>query len=193
MGIEIQERKDNRPKKKNDKIVLLFVGALGVKMNLDALVYFQEKFYETIKSLVNHQVEVYVVGSNPSSKIIKLCKQEEWILQANVTDNQLASLYQMSDLAILPFPYTTGSKLKLLNSIANNLPFIATTNLSHQVDASLPLCLFSDEPEEWAAHINKLGSNSFSERDYQQMRALANHYTWETVTKDLYHDIKKKI
>jgi len=192
VGIEVKQGQESTDLiKGKNQISLLFVGALGVKMNLDALVFFRDNYYPDIKANVNNRVDIHIAGSNPSSKIMQLCKQNGWKLHANLSDDQLAALYQSAHLSILPFPYTTGSKLKLLNSIANSLPFIATSNLSHQLGSAVPLCLFSDNPEEWSNHINRVSQHQITEEEIEGMRIVANQYSWEKVTDDLHAKISK--
>lgn len=194
VGIEIKDDDSNRYLGKGkDRVLLLFVGALSVKMNLDALIFFRDTYFDKIMHKVNRRVEIHVVGSNPSSKIVQLCKRNEWSLHPNISDDQLSSLYQRADFSILPFPYTTGSKLKLLHSIANNVPFIATTNLSQQIEDAPNLCLFSDDPEKWIEHINNISGQKLAARDFEEIRKIAERYSWGRVTEDLYEDIKKVI
>jgi len=188
VGIDIKG-KITHPRKKNDPVHLLFVGALGVKMNLDALVFFAENYLDILVQRSLSEIKIHIVGSSPSSKVIQLCSKKGWTLHPDVTDDQLAGLYQIADFSILPFPYTTGSKIKLLHSIAHNLPFIATKNLFHQFATEPPLCLFSDDPLEWVEHINQFIEYKDLETEYRQLKTVAEDYSWEKTTGSLYADL----
>src|SRR4028119_1209634 len=127
----------------------LFVGSLGVNINLDAIEFFKKDFYPLLKAEVGGDLEVLVVGSNPSAKVSRLCKDMGWMLHPDVSDEELTRLYRTATFSILPFRYATGSKLKLLQSLANGVPYLATHVLRDQVEEVMYPCLISSEPEEW--------------------------------------------
>ena len=117
------------------KVRLLFVGLLGVQINLDAIEFFKKDFYPLLKAGLGGDLEVLVVGSNPSDKVSRLCRDLGWMLYPDVSDEELTRLYRTSTFSILPFRYTTGSKLKLLQSLANGVPCLATLALRDQVES----------------------------------------------------------
>jgi len=111
------------------------VGSLGVKINLDAIEFFKKDFYPLLKAGLGGDLEVLVVGSNPSDNVSRLCRDLGWMLYPDVSDEELTRLYRTSTFSILPFRYTTGSKLKLLQSLANGVPCLATLALRDQVES----------------------------------------------------------
>lgn len=173
------------------KIKLLFVGALNVKMNHDALLYFREKFYPILLDSLGDDLEVVVVGSRPSMKMYKLCAKMGWELYADVTDAKLSDIYRDSTFSLLPFPYTTGAKLKLINSLAHGLPFLATTNLVHQVDERLPACIFSDDPATWLSQIKITKERCISNEDRQLMVAFAKKYSWGNIARQMFDTLQE--
>jgi len=175
---------------KINKIILLFVGALDVKMNHDALLFFREEFYPILQKNLGNNFEVVVAGSRPSKRMLQLCENMEWNLHADVTDEGISDLYLKAAFSLLPFPYTTGAKLKLLNSLAHGVPFLATTNLLHQVDEPLPVCLFSDDPIDWLVHLKRALEVGISNDERWALVAYANKYSWGVIAKQIFDTLQ---
>lgn len=179
---EFVRREDPAPPGE-EAVRLLFVGSLGVKPNVDALKVFEEEFYPPLKEALGGDLEVLVVGSNPSDEVARLCEDMGWKLYPNVSDEELGRLYQASTFSILPFRYTTGSKLKLLNSLAHGVPYLATLELRDQVGEVVYPCLASSDPGEWLDRIQDVRRNGITS---DERIALANHarkYSWASVAR----------
>ena len=165
------------------KVRLLFVGSLRVKINLDALEFFKEDFYPQLKAGLGGDLEVLVVGSNPSDKVSRLCRDMGWMLYPDVSDEELTRLYRTAMFSILPFRYTTGSKLKLLHSLANGVPYLATLALREQVEEVMYPCLISSDPEEWLHHIRKVRRKRIANGDRTALMDHARKYSWASVAR----------
>ncbi len=158
----------------------IFVGSLGVTMNVDALVHFASTFWPTLnKSCMG--CNVLVVGSRPSERIRSLCESNSWSLHADVSDAELEKLYQRATCAILPFPYATGAKLKLLGALAHGLPVFATTALCAQSDMMAEPCVMSDSPDEWVQAMSKLMADGLSVESRNALVDRARPYSWNNV------------
>ncbi len=177
------------------KIRLLCVGSLGVRMNLDALLHFRETFHGPLLDRFGDLLEVTVVGNDPSSAVRNLCQTMNWALFPNVSDEELDSQYSKAAFSLLPFPYTSGAKLKLLDTLSHGVPFLATGPIADQVEnpASLFPCLFSDDPQEWVQRVEqvqKLGTES----DFAQpLLSYARQYTWENLAERHFSMLQREI
>ena len=167
----------------SSKVRLLFVGSLGVKINLDALEFFREAFYPVLKESLAGDLEVLVVGSNPSGKVTRICRDMGWRLYSNVSDEELKHLYRMSTFSILPFRYTTGSKLKLLDSLANGVPYLATLEMRDQVEEILYPCLISSDPKEWLHHVRKVTRDGITSGERVALVDYARKHSWTAVAR----------
>lgn len=167
-------------------IRLLFVGSLGVKMNFDAIKYFSENFYSVISQGLVGQLELRIVGSNPSSQVVKLCALMGWGLKADVSEEELSAAYDWADFSILPFAYATGGKLKLLKSLSQAVPFLATEVVCGQMDEIEQTCLVSDQPLEWLQHIVKFRERGISQEQRTRLVLCAQSYSWSQIASDLY-------
>lgn len=160
---------------------LIFVGALNVKMNLDALRLFRNEFYPLLKDELDEDLEVLVVGSNPSKGVTSLCAEAGWKLHPDVSDKKLRMLHRTATFSILPFGYATGGKLKLLNSLAQGVPYLATSVLQGQIDKVLYPCLISGDPKDWLFRIREVKARGITDRERIALMRYAERYSWATI------------
>lgn len=165
---------------------LLFVGSLNVQMNLDALIYFEQNFYPTLYQELGSKLQVTIVGKEPTRKVKELCNKMNWQLFANASDKKLQDAFRQATLTILPFSYTSGAKLKLLDSVAHGVPFLATNILAHQVETAVYPCLFSDDPAEWLQRIKEVGPGTVSKEYRLALQNFARAYSWDALTLKLF-------
>jgi glycosyltransferase involved in cell wall biosynthesis len=164
---------------------LLFVGALGIRMNYDALAHFSRRFWPGLRRRFGDQVSVTVAGSNPLPEVRAICAEMGWALKANVSEVDLERLYETASFSILPFSYATGAKLKLLGSLARGVPVLATTSVSPQADLVVEPSLMSDEPENWVARAVEVRRTGINHDVRQRMRHIAEQNSWEASARRL--------
>jgi hypothetical protein len=167
-------------------VSLLFVGALGVRMNLDALVHFSVQYEPALRACFKDGLQVHIAGSNPSPAVEALCRSRRWVLHANVSDEALAELFRRSTFSILPFPYATGAKLKLLHSLAHGVPFLATYALTAQSDLAPPPCLLSDDPRDWVDRLLAVQTRGIDLATRQRLIQVAGQHSWEASARTLF-------
>lgn len=173
------------------KIHLLFCGSLSTQMNYDALIYFKEYFWDILRVRLQEKMDVWVAGKNPIWAVKKLCSEERWKLFPNLSNEELNNLHQKATFGILPFPYTTGAKIKLLNSLALGLPIMATTNMNCLVDQDFYPNLYSDNPKEWTKHAIKFTGNGVSIEDRINCQKFVSKYSWSSIADRFDSDLKK--
>lgn len=175
----------------SEKTRLIFVASLGVKINLDALNIFKERFYPVLKEDLGEDLEVLIVGSNPSRGVKKLCREMGWELHPNVPDQELRDLYGISAFSILPFGYTTGSKIKLLDSLAHGVPYLATPSLQGQMEEVTYPCLISDDPKEWLERVRDVRRRGITAEERTSMKAQAQEYSWKSIARLLFQALRQ--
>ena len=153
---------------------LLFVGSLNMKMNKDAIVYFCRKYYPKIRKAFGSKITVNIVGRKPSKLIKEICKENGLNLFGNVSNIELISFYQNSNLLLMPFPYTCGFKLKFIEAIENGIPVLGTNCVNFSKKDKLPISLFSDDDQDWLKHIEFL--ISLDEREISKQRKNIQEY-----------------
>lgn len=173
------------------KIRLIFVGSLGVKMNLDGLRIFREEFYPDLRAGFGENVEVLVVGSNPSGDVKALCEEMNWTIYADVSQSKLFELYKSATFSLLPFHYVVGRKLKILETLGLGVPFLATTAMAEQVDELLHPCLLSDDPQEWVRRVREVQHDGIHPERRAALVKYARRYSWTAIADQMYKDLRE--
>lgn len=166
------------PRPPGGDVRLLFSAALGVRMNYDALVHFAERYAPALRARVGDALKVHVVGSTPLPETEALCTREGWVLRANVSEEEMDAQFREALFSLLPFPYATGAKLKLLKSLAYGVPVLATPTVGAQADLVQPPSLLSDDPERWAAHVVATRDAGIGPDARRALRGLAEGHSW---------------
>lgn len=158
---------------------LLFVGSLSAQMNQDALSHFADKYWPCLKYFCRFSV----AGSNPPDRIRRLCNSHNWNLFRNATDDDLDSLYNKCDFAILPFEYGEGSKLKLLEAAAHGIPIVSTTAGACGIDISNISGIFvSNSPQQWKYFLTSFRPDP---QNINQLVEFSRPFTWDSIAHSL--------
>ncbi len=188
----IRENIQTKPNKeerfqKISKCNLLFVGNLSLKMNYDSLKFFSEIFLPKIINHCNREINVNILGFNPSNEVEKLCSEKNLQLIANASDKELSYFYNNSHYAILPFQYTNGFKIKFIESIVYGLPILGTENLNYLKSYKIPRSLFSNDPNEWVSKINSLFEITNEEfyKSKESIKFLKKYFEQKRISKEL--------
>ncbi len=158
-GIELENYKTKKHIKRLNSII--FTGNMSYYPNSDAVEYFVKEIFPQILLKVP-SAKFYIVGQNPSSKIIKM-KSQNIIVTGFVKD--ICSEYLQSDIAVSPIRYGAGTLTKILESSSLGIPVIATPigslglNLQHNKEI-----VIANSKEEFADYAIKL-LNSKKERE----------------------------
>jgi glycosyltransferase involved in cell wall biosynthesis len=158
---------------------LLFVGSLSVGMNLDALRNFARRFFLPIKQELGPELRMQVAGSRPSKAVKELCRNNQWELYPDVSEEELSKLLRQAAFTVLPFEYATGGKLKLLQSLAFGVPVLATSVVRDQLERLPSPCVFSDRPEAWLAAVRDVREHGISADKREALVGIADGYSWE--------------
>lgn len=168
-----------------DPVILTFTGGLAMQMATDALQHFRTHFEPALRAAFGSRLRIRVVGSQPSAGVAKLLAQTDWRLHADVTDEELSRLLRESTFTILPFPYATGVKLKLVRSLGSGIPFLST--LASRFDRLTPpgTCCCADDPSRWVAAIEAWIALPDKPAERRELLELANQYSWLATAREL--------
>ncbi len=173
----------------NASIRLLFVGSLGVMMNADALAFFGREFHPILNQRLGEELSVDVVGNSPSEAVKRTCAEHGWTLHADASDELLTKLLRRASFTILPFAYATGAKLKLLESIAHGVPFLATSHVMAQLESTPPLCHLGDSDTGWLAHIEAIREKGQSGEERAALVEIAKRHSWEATARTIFEHL----
>ena len=153
--------------------------------NVDAVLYFTKEIFPIIKRQTKN-AKLFIVGSNPTKKIkqLELEKNKNIIITDYVDDVQ--PFYEQCAISVVPLRAGSGTRLKILESMAFGRPVISTSIGCE----GLHVCnneniIISDKPEKFAMKTIELLQNvNFREKISKNGRNLVEHnYSWESIAK----------
>ena len=137
---------------------ILFVGGFSHDPNVDAIRWLHESIMPRIKAR-NSEINLIVVGSNPTEEVINICNEGGYILKGFVSDDELLNLYNETRIVIAPLRYGAGIKGKIIEAMANGAAII-TTNCGAEGIVDAPYFMkITDDAQDFAGQILKLYDN----------------------------------
>jgi glycosyltransferase involved in cell wall biosynthesis len=104
---------------------LLFVGGFGYFPNLDAAYWLLETVFPQLRERCGKNVSLTLVGRNPPKRLLALAGQPGVEVLDRVDD--LAPLYARASIVLVPIRAGGGSRIKLLEAAAYQVPIVATS------------------------------------------------------------------
>ncbi|MBF2017508.1 MAG: glycosyltransferase [Rivularia sp. T60_A2020_040] len=145
---------------KIEKKSLLFWAAMNRPENEQAVIHFTQKCFTKLLK-IDSEYKLYVVGSNPSAKIINLqnnnCNNNNIIVTGFVEDP--TPYFEKAQIGIVPLLQGAGIKLKTLEMLAAGLPVISTNIGAEGVELSENMFV-NDHLEQWLNLIIDLTKNN---------------------------------
>jgi len=177
---ELQQIPIERPPHNN----LLFVGAMNIPSNVEAVTFFVQQVLPRIRAHVP-DVQFYIVGSNPSPSVQRLGQEQGVIVTGEVPS--LAPYYAAASVVVVPLFVGGGIIVKTLNGLASGRPVVTTAvgNSGTGAQQGRDLCLVSPDPQEMAITICDLLSNPNRWEQFANSgrEFIRTHYDWkETVS-----------
>jgi len=104
--------------------VLLFVGALMYKPNIDGLQWFIKSVYSEFKKKIP-DAKLMIVGRSPSREVKELCESNDGVeLHSDVQD--VREYYKKSRVVVVPLLSGGGTRIKILEAALANRPIFST-------------------------------------------------------------------
>ncbi len=164
---------------------IVFIGNLHSFPNRDAVLYFYGNVFPLIKKEIPG-IKLYVVGINPSKKILELAKDKSVIITGGVDDSRP----YLSDAAVMvcPIRVATGMQNKILEAMAMGLPVISTSIATLWVDRKEGSgVLIADTAVEFAKKvIEGIKNKNLREKlSINARKLVAENYDWNKNIKKL--------
>ena len=111
---------------------IVFLGRMDYFPNIDGVCYFVDKILPLIRTKMPN-VELRIVGSNPTRRIQKLTEIDGVVVTGHVSD--VRPYLRDAAAAIVPLRIARGTQNKILESMAIGVPVVATPQAAKGVQA----------------------------------------------------------
>jgi GT2 family glycosyltransferase len=168
---------------------LCFIGSYGHDPNVDAVMFFIKEVWPLVRPRLPAGAKFFVVGAYPPDEITRLAS-DDIVITGHVP--KLDDILDSCRLSVAPLRYGAGIKGKLISSLAEGLPAVASPiavegmGLQHDKDV-----LVAENAEHFAAQILRLYNDfelwrRLQENGYDFVEA---NFSWQTGVKTLEHII----
>jgi tetratricopeptide (TPR) repeat protein len=161
---------------------LLYMGTMNYYPNIDAVLYFVEEIFPKIKQQ-DESISVCVAGHEPPSIIQELATPESQI-EIIADPQNMSEVAQECSISIVPLRLGSGTRIKILHSMAMGLPVISTSLGCEGLEVIDGVhLLIRDNPEEFAEAVLQVNSDrQLWEKLRENGRKLvAEKYDWQNI------------
>ena len=116
----------------NQQPVIVFTGAMDYYANIDGVVWFTKEVLPLIKKEIPN-VQFYIVGSNPTKKVIELSGNNGVTVTGYVRDTR--EYLRRATVAVVPLRIARGIQNKILEAMAMGLSVVATPQAFEGIEA----------------------------------------------------------
>jgi len=163
---------------------IIFCGAMDVLMNIEAVNWFAHRMFPKVRKVVP-DAEFWIVGRDPAPKVKALALLPGVRVTGRVED--VRPYYAEAKVAVAPFRYGGGTKLKVLEAMALGVPVVATPIGCQGIEAEPGKHLFKEESEAAFAErvINLLQDDSLRlQMAIEARRLVEERYSWHRIIGD---------
>jgi glycosyltransferase involved in cell wall biosynthesis len=173
---------------------LLYVGSMHYYPNIDAVQFFFEEMYESIRAAVP-ALRVQIVGHAPPSGIREFARLPGVEVTGSVPD--VRAYYEQATVFMTPLRLGGGTRLKIVEAMAMGLPVVSTTVGAEGLDIHPGEdILIADDAASFAGSVVQLLSEpALRNHIVERGQLLASRYDWRTLTKpypDLVEAVAKR-
>jgi glycosyltransferase involved in cell wall biosynthesis len=184
-GVDVRYFKPESGEVKRDHLV--WVGGMTGPYNSDAVDFFVEKIWSLIKSKVPGAT-IDFAGGGPTEKLRKKALEDKSVHVLGFVPD-IRPIVQRASVFVAPIRIGSGTKIKILNAMAQAKSVVATTTAAEGIDVTPDKnILIADDPEEFAKKILYLFRNEEMRRKMgEKARELIERkYSWDVISEDIY-------
>lgn len=156
-----------------------FIGNMRTLQNQDAVLHFVENILPLIQEEVPN-VRFYIIGAEPPGCIVSLGERKNVVVTGFVED--LNAVISDACLAVAPVRVAAGIQNKVLVAMANCLPVVMTSIISHAIPElrHKENCLICDNENDFAVSCIRIIKDKklraeLAEKGYDM---VCRHYSW---------------
>ncbi len=190
-GIDAEEfTPDPVGEKDISSFTFFFAGVMDYKPNVDAVLWFVENCWPTIKASLP-SAKLVVGGMNPVDEIEALGHKDGISITGFVED--IVPFFQKADVFIAPFQIARGVQNKVLQAMSVSLPVISTPLGAEGIDCEHNKNIFiASYAEEFTECCLRLSKEPSTRKTVGQnaRELILNRYAWESVLAPLFDSLK---
>ena len=163
---------------------LVFVGSMDWLPNVDGVLYFVREILPLIRQ-VRPETTLAIVGRTPPPKIAQLAVADPRI-QVTGTVPDIRPYLWSSAVAIVPLRIGGGTRLKIYEAMAAQIPVVSTTIGAEGLSVNPPHDIrLADTPAHFAAQCLELLTTPELRTRLSQAAAamVTSHFSWEQVAR----------
>jgi len=161
---------------------ILFVGAMGRSVNVEAVAEFYQKTWPRILA-EEPDAEFWVVGSNPPPRICRLAQIDSNVKVTGFVDD-LIPFYAQASVFVAPLLAGGGVVTKILDAMAMSKAVVTTSAGNEGIGATPERdLLVADEPDAFAKRVIELLRDPTRQQQIGQNGRLFMQakYSWESI------------
>jgi glycosyltransferase involved in cell wall biosynthesis len=173
---------------------VLFVGHLAYLPNVDAVSWLLEEIWPRVRR-IRPGAKLIVAGRDPSPVVQASVAQAEGV-ELIASPASMDAVAARASITVAPLRLGSGTRLKILESMAWGLPVVSTERGAEGIEArNEEHLLLRDEPQEFAEAIVRLLSD---EAAWSRLRAagaalVREQYSWDKVFEPLEEALQQLI
>ena len=164
----------------NNTTVLTFTGAMDYWPNVDAVCWFSEQILPKLR-IEWPQLMFYIVGSRPSSKVLRLRHRPGVVVTGRVED--VRPYLQYAQACVAPMRVARGVQNKVLEAMAMARPVVATpAGLEGIVDSSVTPALevlIANEAEAFIEQLKSLFAGDYPDMGQGARSRVLQSFSWQ--------------
>ena len=163
---------------------LVFVGSMDWLPNVDGVFYFVRQILPLIRQS-RPATTLAIVGRTPPPKVSQLADEDPGI-QVTGTVADIRPYLWSSAVSIVPLRIGGGTRLKIYEAMAAQIPVVSTTIGAEGLSVNPPRDIrIADTPEHFASHcLELLGSPEIRARVSQAAwEMVSSSFSWENVAR----------
>jgi polysaccharide biosynthesis protein PslH len=183
-GVDAESYNSLLTVQKNSNTIIL-CGGLGVFRNRLAALWFAQNVFPAVRREVP-DAEFWIVGSDPNQEIRDLEKIPGIHVTGTVEDTR--PYYARAAVAVAPYRFGEGTKLKVLEAMASGVPVVATPIGCQGIEVvNGEHVLIAESEEDFGGQVVGLLRDAKKRAQIAgaARRRIEDKYTWEKIVGDL--------
>jgi glycosyltransferase involved in cell wall biosynthesis len=175
------------------KHLLVYVGQMNWRPNVDAVLYFLKEMFPGIKAVVP-DVSFSIVGHKPPVVVEELARQNGAVTTGYVPDTR--PFVSQAEVFVVPLRIGSGTRLKILEAMAMGKAIVSTSIGCEGIGATHEKnILIADSPADFARCVIRIFNDKALRDDLgiAARKFVEENYSWEHIGQRLNTIIEQEV